>query len=560
MIKLFGRTLMTLLLAMVVVLACSQYAVTLPHSETPGFLMPRSRSDETNPGNAGSLQDDLLDHQVYVPLALKPRVPPTPTETLLPPTQTPTMTPAPPTPTKTPLPPTRTPTVTPVPPTYYVSKAGSNADGKSWATAWNELDQIDWNVIQPGDTILLDGGPTEMVYNTTLAVGQSGTRASPITIALASESGRNGHVVIFGGRSTPLPYCGQVGYPYESEGVRDYGILLNQVSWIVIDGRKWSGLVIHGHDESGIRLYQEWGEYNTYPLCEHITFRGIEIYDNGSARQFGGQWQPDGPGVELSGRHITFEWVMIHDNGQDAFQTGGVIEDITLRQSWLYNTRRNPTSEEAFNYCQHPDGIQIYAGGIQYGLLIEKSIIGPGFMQGVILGQALTPDGVYATMQNVTLRNVLFTKAGSANIMGYPDVKSQGWVIDHVTSHMATECGCGSLIFLEGYGHTVRDSVFWGGDIYLPDGLATSSGNCQWKTTGFRLGQTADPLFTSVNDGDPFSLDDYTLAPNSPCSGKGSSITSVAQLLAESGAAWDRRPGLDSVSVIPNDQRSTVGE
>ena len=41
---------------------------------------------------------------------------------------------------------------------YYISKNGNNGDGLSWATAWNELDKINWSVIEPGDTILIDGG------------------------------------------------------------------------------------------------------------------------------------------------------------------------------------------------------------------------------------------------------------------------------------------------------------------------------------------------------------------------------------------------------------------
>ncbi|HEX5415272.1 MAG TPA: hypothetical protein VFZ25_06385, partial [Chloroflexota bacterium] len=48
--------------------------------------------------------------------------------------------------------------------TYFVSKLGSNGDGRSWATAWNELDQIKWNTVRPGDTIVLDGGQTDMTY------------------------------------------------------------------------------------------------------------------------------------------------------------------------------------------------------------------------------------------------------------------------------------------------------------------------------------------------------------------------------------------------------------
>src|SRR5437762_261198 len=45
---------------------------------------------------------------------------------------------------------------------YHISKNDNNGDGLSWATAWNELDQINWSVIQPGDTILRTG--EEAVY------------------------------------------------------------------------------------------------------------------------------------------------------------------------------------------------------------------------------------------------------------------------------------------------------------------------------------------------------------------------------------------------------------
>src|SRR5205807_1143531 len=48
--------------------------------------------------------------------------------------------------------------------TWYVSKNGNNADGLSWATAWNELNQINWSVVQPGETIQVDGGSQSMTY------------------------------------------------------------------------------------------------------------------------------------------------------------------------------------------------------------------------------------------------------------------------------------------------------------------------------------------------------------------------------------------------------------
>ena len=55
------------------------------------------------------------------------------------------------------VPASSTPTLSAHGTTFYVSKTGSNPDGESLANAWNELDQINWAAIQPGDTIMLDG-------------------------------------------------------------------------------------------------------------------------------------------------------------------------------------------------------------------------------------------------------------------------------------------------------------------------------------------------------------------------------------------------------------------
>lgn len=144
--------------------------------------------------------------------------------------------------------------------TYYVSRNGNNGDGRSWSSAWNELDQIEWGVVQPGDTIVIDGGVTAcsypvvvtgssnaptpvgcgMVYRTELTVGKSGTASSPITIKLAEEAGRNGTALLFGGRNTPLPYCGQSGYSPDRAGT-EVGIYAQGKSYVVVDGTKTGG-------------------------------------------------------------------------------------------------------------------------------------------------------------------------------------------------------------------------------------------------------------------------------------------------------------------------------
>src|SRR5687767_2978863 len=200
------------------------------------------------------------------------------------------------------------------PTTYYVSKNGSNADGLSWATAWNELSQINWTAVQPGDTILVDGGSTSMTYSSTLTLGKSGTSTAPITVKLAPDAGRNGKVVIFGGRSTLLPYCGQPSYTVQS--ARNAGIVTGGNDWVVIDGTKWSGITVYGHNQYGIQLSS---------TASNLTFRYIEIYENGSSVQSGSTWYPDQEGVNLSGSNLLFDRVEIHDNGQDAFQSGGGV-------------------------------------------------------------------------------------------------------------------------------------------------------------------------------------------------------------------------------------------
>ncbi|HLC79904.1 MAG TPA: hypothetical protein VJG83_05805, partial [archaeon] len=61
---------------------------------------------------------------------------------------------------------------------FYVSKIGNNSDGLSWASAWNEMNQINWNSINPGDTIWLAAG----TYTTSLSPRASGTTGNLIYI------------------------------------------------------------------------------------------------------------------------------------------------------------------------------------------------------------------------------------------------------------------------------------------------------------------------------------------------------------------------------------------
>lgn len=407
--------------------------------------------------------------------------------------------------------------------TFYISKLGDNADGTSWESAWNQLGNVDWQKVHPGDRIVIDGGAESMRYETSLTMRRCGTPELPITIQLSDEPGRNGQAIIFGGRSTELPYCGQPDYVYQEDALGT-GIKFGATQNIVLDGTKWRGIVIHGFNSAGLRL--DSGAAN-------ITVRNLEIFDNGSARQRDDNlWYPDRPGVLLTGDNIHFERMIIHDNGADSFQSlwnSEGINNFTLRDSWLYNSRIHPTVDESTNYCIHSDGIQIYSGGEQGPLLIEDSVIGPGFTQGIILGQTLNENDAGATVNNVTIRNVLFSKAADNAIMAYPDIEPVEWVIENVTAHCPKTKG--NCILLQGPGHTIRNSIFAGSNLHMLEDESVYEENCAWQTSGARIGLNDDPKFSNVNEIDHFSLDDYQLLPDSPCTGLGSQLTSVEQLL-----------------------------
>lgn len=407
---------------------------------------------------------------------------------------------------------------------YYVSRAGDNTDGLSWATAWNELDQINWEVVGPGDVIYLDGGVDKMVYKTALDIRQSGQAELPITIQVSDEEPHSGQVILFGGRDIPLPYCGQQDYDNAPEGqLIEYGIRTHDHDYIEIDGGSWSGIAIHGYSVSGIRIDRE---------STNITVRNVEIYNNGEAEKEEDGWMSDHAGVRIAGRDITFQRAIVHDNGQDAFQSlsgENNLQNFRLEQSWLYNGREHPSVPgKSANYCTHTDGIQIYAGGVVRGITLVESIIGPGFTQGIILGQVETDSGSWADVHDVTLRDVVFTKPTDNGIMAYRDTNPENWVLDHVTVYCPnTDSHC---LKIDNDSHHVTNSVIVDGLVTFPDGLKMFENNCLWKARGFDLGTEKDPGFAEVSKDDSFSLDDYSVDPDSNC--HGSRMASVEQLLS----------------------------
>ncbi len=83
---------------------------------------------------------------------------------------------------------------------FYVDKdAFGMNDGTSWEDAWDSFDNINWNVIYPGDIIYVSGGSASKTYHEFFDVQSNGTNDKSIVITKGKTNGHNGRV-IFNGR------------------------------------------------------------------------------------------------------------------------------------------------------------------------------------------------------------------------------------------------------------------------------------------------------------------------------------------------------------------------
>jgi hypothetical protein len=434
---------------------------------------------------------------------------------------------------------------------YHVSKAGDNGDGLSWQSAWNELSSVNWSVVQPGDTILVDGGPAGMTYTTELTVRKSGSDGNPITIEKSVDPGHNGQVVLFGGRSVPLPYYGEPAADYNPGPgpINSVGIDMTNASWIVIDGMSWHGISIHGEGwQGGIDLSDS---------SSNDTFQNLEIYDNGSwFTGPGNTLESMSPGVLQAGSNLVFSNADIHDNGDDAFSSPYAVHGLTISYTWIHNSRPYPDHPSTgYNIGVHDDGLQIFGGGHSTGIEFDHDIIGPGKTNSFI------NDSSVGYSAGTVFRDVLFLDPASHNIV--PDSSNvSDWIMDHLT--LISQAG---NLELAGSNHTLTNSIVYDGNVQThnyPSGtesLTTVSNNCEWHVTApneIPGAKIADPQFmTDLSSYQPYlnidnppiyatdsypTLDflshaDFSLKPGSPCAGMGSAVTSVSQFLRMVGGA-----------------------
>jgi hypothetical protein len=386
-----------------------------------------------------------------------------------------------------------------------------------------------------------------MLYQTPLTVGRSGTATAPITIRVADEPGRDGTVVVFGGRQTLLPYCGQQDYnPVGTANAA--GIVIRGQSHVVVDGSHRSGIMVYGSAD-GVALNSDSTAF--------VSLRNLELFDNGTFSRGSYGWRTDSEGVRLAGHDILIDRSLIHDNGQDEIQDGDTgsgsghagLYNITVRNSWLYNRRDHPlwpgypfssgAQDVPAQDCTHVDGLQIWGGGLhQKNFVIEDSVFGPLLAQGLYLG-----DTSGTSVDQVEVRNTLFINALSHSIIGdeIDRTTPHGWTMRNVTSYLTPRPASGMSshggMDLPGAEHALFDSIFYDGYFYRGLSFSSVAGNIYFGGDPVPAGTQVDPSFTgplpTTNVPTFDSLISVDFTPRCPvCAGKGASLHRPKDLLA----------------------------
>lgn len=144
---------------------------------------------------------------------------------------------------------------------YYVDyNAAGNNDGTSWQDAWTTFANINWAIIQPGDTIYISQG----TYNERMEVsGSGGISGNPVVISKAIDVNHNGDVIIL------------------NSGIHSSGVKINSFSstksYIVING-----LTIKNF-KYGLKLLGESNQLHDISIknCSIVNFTRAGVYVSG---------------------------------------------------------------------------------------------------------------------------------------------------------------------------------------------------------------------------------------------------------------------------------------
>lgn len=389
------------------------------------------------------------------------------------------------------------------PRTYYVSKNGNNTDGRSWATAWNEMNQIQWSQISPQrhDSLVIDGGARRMIYNTPMKPQLAQSYYGPVPVTLSTESGHSGQCVI-------MP-------PADSKGIE-----IN-TGGISLNGVKRSGILVHGAKQG---LYVN----SNGPMP--LIVKNIELSNCNEAGVF----------VNANIYPSSLNQLIVHDNATNVVLNAVQYGGPTLNKCWIYNS----------SYDVNSDGIRI--DGTPYGPPggagnITNSILGPGLRDGLKNFSGSRPSLTNCLLINGTQNNVSSYSVAMENCTSFMTRLNPQQLAHNCIKLQGLGVPYGQL------GSNVKKSIIFGGMVDVPTTIKipyppyevpfpiTVEQNTQYRTTGNTtvLAPTmVNPQFVTpvglLPPQTPIKVlmtVDFSLQPGSPAVGTGTTITSVRKLL-----------------------------
>lgn len=314
---------------------------------------------------------------------------------------------------------------------YYVSIAGNNTDGKSWATAWKGLEQVNWNIIQPGDTIYVSGGTTSATYAGGIRISKSGTASGYITIDTGANSsspaGHNGTVIIEGGdycirttgsylkvRNLLCQHASRSGFRIEGTGA----VLENNAV------RETYGQGIHVHSCKGCVV--RGNRVTTFPNDGPGESRpyqtdGIVIYDSSDTL------------IERNWVRLTNQYGSAHIDGIQASTTlGKNYENITIQYNYVENTKNMTSNSQGIyltqmegnvkiigNVVNHPNGNQTVVSYLANSVGSPVSVF--------VVGNTIKCGGYWCLRvgdDNPVIKNNIIWQTGPNQLVNFKDVTS----------------------------------------------------------------------------------------------------------------------------------------
>lgn len=211
---------------------------------------------------------------------------------------------------------------------WYVDQdAAGSSTGGSWDNAWKGFSSVQWDLVQPGDTIFLSGGSTSKTYNETLSVGKSGLPGAPVTIRVGQDAGHNGLVII------------------DKNWTDYFGISLSGVNYVIISGQ-------HGSDPGcGIKVTRaSYSGVSINGNSHDFDIGYVEVTGNGNRSNVQGIQVSVAPHTSLGQIHHC----IIHNNYED--------------EIWLNSTSGTPVNIYGSLKFHHNDIYEFHADAVKIAL------------------------------------------------------------------------------------------------------------------------------------------------------------------------------------------------